>query len=896
MKFLALFVTSRPRLVIAATLLITAFFGWQLRTLTIDNEVKNFLPDEQEDKQNYMRMDELFKGEIVAFVGLSVEPGGPFRDVFDPKVLAIVQELTDWLKTVEIQDARERWAWVKAEEATPAPTGRERMTRVCTPEQLAALDAQPIPEDLDGYVKVWQCNEPGTWALDDVVSLATMKTIGDRALPPGLDGQTPHQLAIEDLWETVPTTTEEADAAREKIRSWSMYANNVVSPDLTSTMVVVFLPTGISIKYEEELQRILDAHIAEIDRTDDGIAFAAGGLPLVNVWIGRYLLGDLRLLIPFVLLVILVVLILSFRKAMGVVLPILNVLIATIWTVGFVALVGKPLSLITSSLPTLIIAVGSAYAIHVIHHYLETRRGGRSHEDSIRRTITHVGMAVVMAGLTTVGGFMSLTTTTVIPIRDFGFFAAFGTFASLFIALTFIPAVIRLMKRTNVEPEASAVSEVPSTATPTLFDRLLGRLSDMTLHHRGAVGAGIIVIVVAGVALANRIEVTSNVVKYFPSDSPIRMSDDFLNEHFGGTNVFSLVLDGGADDYWKNPENLRKLEALVAHVSETHPDVGSAISMIDYIKKMNMALEYDNPAEYRIPETQQAVADCLFLFSQKSDSLESLTDFEFRRARVAFKTRDGQTAAMFRLKTDVDHWIRDDWPEMYVTKERRLTPVQRVAEIFGFLPPSSFSVSERYYFSGMNNLRMIVDRMIVISQIRSLAFSLLAVWILATIIFRSFVGGLLSVLPTVIAVLINFATMALLGIPLDIGTSIASAVAIGCGIDYAIHFINRFLIEIRASKNAEVAVRRTHLTTAKAIIFNATAVAFGYFVLLASNFTPIKRLGLLTGVAMFTASFAALIVLPTLLVTIKPRFVRKAEFESEDADEISRPDAARVSK
>ncbi len=884
MKLLAMFVTSRPRLVIAATLLLTAFFGWQLRTISIDNEVKNFLPDDQEDKQNYMRMEEIFKGEIVAFIGISVEPGGPYADVFDPKVLAIVQDLTDWLKTIEIEDARERWAWVKAEEAIPAPTGRERMTSTCTPEQLAALEAQPVPENLDGYMKVWQCNEPATWALEDVVSLATMKTIGDRALPPDPDGKVEHQLAIEDLWETVPATAREADVARDKIRSWSMYTNNVVSADLKSTMVVMFLPTGISIEYEEKLQNILDAHLAEIDRPGDGLTFAAGGLPLVNVWLGRYLVGDLRLLIPIVLFVILGVLVISFRRTMGVVLPILNVVIATIWTVGFVALVGKPLSLITSSLPTLIIAVGSAYAIHVIHHYLENRRGGRPHVESVRRTITHVGLAVVMAGLTTVGGFMSLTTTSVVPIRDFGFFAAFGTLASLFIALTFIPAVIRLLPQTRVEAASPAPAAI-ATAMPTLFDRVLGRMSDMTLGHRRAVGAAALVIVAAGAVLASRIDVTSNVVKYFSTDSPIRQSDDFLNEHFGGTNVFSLVLDGGTDDYWKEPANLRKLEELIDGVMKRHPDVGSAISMIDYIKKMNMALEYDDPAQYRIPDTKQAVADCLFLFSQKSDSLESMTDFEFRRARVAFKTRDGETASMFRLKTGVDEWIRNNWPEMYVPKAQQLSALQRVAEILGFRPPSSFSASERYFFSGLNNLRMVTDRMIVISQIRSLAFSLLVVWILASIIFRSPVGGLLAMTPTIIAVLINFATMAISGIALDIGTSIASAVAIGCGIDYAIHFINRFLIEIRATKNAQAAVRRTHLTTAKAILFNATAVAFGYFVLLASNFMPIKRLGLLTGVAMFTASLAALIVLPVLLVTIKPRFVRKAEFTPEEEED-----------
>lgn len=882
MKFLASFVTSRPWLVIAFTLIVTVFFGWHLRTLTIDNEVKNFLPDEQEDKQNYLRMEELFRGEIVAFIGLSVEPDGPYKDVFDPQVLALVQNLTDWLESLEIEDIHERWAWEKVGDAAAA-SHRDRLNGWCTPEQIAELDARMAPEDLGGYVKTWQCKESGKWRLDDIVSLATMKTIGDRALPPDADGNVIHELAIDDLWTAVPQTAEEAAAVREKIRSWSMYTNNVVSPDLSSTMIVMFLPTGITIHYEEELQRILDKHLAALDRPDDGLTYAVGGLPLVNVWLGRYLVGDLKLLVPFVLAVILVVLIISFRRAMGVFLPILNVLIASIWTVGFVAYMGKPLTLVTSALPTLIIAVGSAYAIHVIHHYFENRRAGKSHLDAIRWTITHVGMAVVMAGLTTVGGFLSLTTTTVIPIRDFGFFSAFGTLASLFIALTFIPAIVTLMKGTRVRTESESRNAADPRKASTL-DRFLVRLSDLTIHRRAAVLIAVALVTVAFGVAASRIEVTSDIVEYFAPDSPIRKSDDFLNARFGGTNAFSLVLDGGSDDYWKKPENLRKLETFLDYVTGSHPEIGSTISVLDYIKKMNMALEYDNPAEYRIPDTQQAVADCLFLFSQKSDSLDTLMDFEYRRARVTFKSRDGQTASMYRLKLDIDDWMRANWSEMFVAKEHQRTAIQRLAETFGFLPSSSFSASENYYFSGMNNLRMVLDRMIVISQVRSLAFSLVAVWLLAAIIFRSVVGGLLSVLPTLIAVLANFAFMVALKIPLDIGTSLTSAVAIGCGIDYAIHFINRFLIEIRAARNVETAVRRTHATTAKAIIFNATAVAFGYFVLLASNFNPIKRLGLLTGAAMFTASFAALIVLPTLLVTLKPRFVRKAEMSPEDPE------------
>jgi predicted RND superfamily exporter protein len=189
-------------------------------------------------------------------------------------------------------------------------------------------------------------------------------------------------------------------------------------------------------------------------------------------------------------------------------------------------------------------------------------------------------------------------------------------------------------------------------------------------------------------------------------------------------------------------------------------------------------------------------------------------------------------------------------------------------------PPPKM-IYDKLTFSGESFMRYTVDRLIVVGQMRSVLFSLVVVFILAMIIFRSAVGGFLSVVPTMMAVIGNFAVMGLLGIPLDVGTALVAATAVGTGIDYAIHYINGFRLKRMAGDRTDAAIIDTHLETGKAIVFNAVAVALGFFVLLFSNFNPVIRLGLLTGICTFFASFFALSVLPVLLRWLRPRFIGK---------------------
>jgi len=868
-----------PWLTIAIILGITAFFGYQLQNVRIENEVKNFLPDFHSAKQSFLRTEEVFGGEVVAVIGISVDPGGQYKDVFNPHTLQVVDQLHDWLSEIEIESFYDHWIWAKPEEVDAIIAKREAVNEICTPEMLEELEDVEVPEDLTGYVKVVACRSTATNMIDEVISLANMKVIYDKLVPAAdPEEEMEHQLMIEDMWEEAPQTQEEADQVRQWVDSWDQYKNNVVSPDYKSTAIYVFIPSGVSIEYNEQLQDILEKKVAEIDSPNDGVFYEIGGIPMISVWLGKYLQSDLARLIPFVFLVIILVLIVSFRNATGVFMPFITVACATIWSVGLTAVMGKPLTLITSSLPTLIVAVGSAYTIHVIHHYFEAIRAGLPKREAIIETMVKVGMAVVMAGLTTVGGFYSLTTSSVIPIKDMGFFASFGAFAALLISVTLVPAMLLIIGRRKSRIEKAEKVNVAEHAeqNPGLLGSFLAKLADFIVTYKKTVLGIALVMIIIGFVFTMKVEVTSNMIEYFQKESPIYTTDEYLTAQFGGTNTFSLVFDGGEDDYWKQPDQLRKLEGLIEHTTKEFPEIGTSMSIVDYIKKMNMALHADDPSEYRIPDSNRAVADCLFLFAQSSDSLESVVDFDYQKSRLTFKVSNGQTNFMRKMKTSIDNWIETNWPEM---KGKAATPHslgQRTLETLGLVTPAPKIVEQKYYYSGMNYIRLVVDRLIVVGQMRSVVLSIIVVFFLAAIIFRSFIGGLLAVVPTALAVLGNFATMGMAGLSLDIGTALVSAAAVGIGIDYAIHYINRYRVERIAGAKAPQAVRRTHLTSGKAIIFNAVAVALGFFVLLFSNFIPVQRLGLLTGITMFTASLIALTLLPVLLVILRPRFIRKA--------------------
>ncbi|MDR2109949.1 MAG: MMPL family transporter, partial [Spirochaetaceae bacterium] len=287
-------------------------------------------------------------------------------------------------------------------------------------------------------------------------------------------------LAEKLVGEDFSGTPGEITELKRRLLSWSLYDRALVSDDFTATQIMVPLDIPMedagraevvkSFLQIRDIAREMFAESAEVYGT---------GMPVLSAMVNEAVRADLLLLVPLVIIVVLLVLFFSFRRPTAVVLPLLTVVVAVIWSVGAMPLFGIKLSIISTVLPVILVAVGSAYGIHVITHYITdmqlhtTARGAplsdEEHRALIFSLLRQIGKPIFLAALTTFVGFASCAFTPVLPIREFGIFASFGVMASFAVAVTLIPALLIIR---GPHKEAAPVGPAPDLAETGGYDPL----------------------------------------------------------------------------------------------------------------------------------------------------------------------------------------------------------------------------------------------------------------------------------------------------------------------------------------------------------------------------------------------------------------------------------------
>ena len=681
----------------------------------------------------------------------------------------------------------------------------------------------------------------------DVTSLASANNIEGT-----FDGMDVYPFVDADA---LPETAADGQFIREQLHLWDMLLSNLVSEDGKATSLVIELDANADMEMQERVFAEVRTIVAANEGPGESYHFS--GYTAINTLLGVYMLDDIKSLLPVAFLVVALTLYLSFRKINGVILPLVNVGIAVIWTVGCMAMLGVELSLPCTAIPVILVAVGSAYAIHVIHDYYDEVQRGMVKENAFTNCFRKVGGAVVMAGLTTVAGFVTLLTSPVIPLQDFGVFVAFGTFTSLVLALTFVPAIVYL-------ENARVTGAQSGNQKAHLLDRItkagLRHAVGLALRHRALTAALGVLIFVAAIWGTTLVYVNDNGIAYFRDGTTVKDDDAVLNSYFGGTHLYSVIISGPDIDSIKDPAILQEIEQLQRHLETTFPFIGKTMSLADYVKKMNMAMNENQPEFYRLPDpadelSRELVAQYLLLYSMSGDpeDFESVVDYDYQTARLVILAKDGNT-----------------------------TQTQKVVDDIAAYAAAHFDSDYQVRVTGSAYTPLIMDKHVVHGLKWSVAVSLIAVWVLTSMIFRSVTGGLFTLIPLSLAVLGNFAVMGFLKIPLEIGTSIVSNAAIGIGVDYAIHFLSRFRHEVQnrgamqSPDDILQAALATATTAGQAILYNALAVAAGFLVLSFSLFVPLIRLGTLVSLVMFTTSFGSIILLPVLLSLFTPKFIFSA--------------------
>jgi predicted RND superfamily exporter protein len=622
----------------------------------------------------------------------------------------------------------------------------------------------------------------------------------------------------------LPKTSEELQQLKTYTLSRDLYRGRLISEDSKVTLIICRLVDDVDkIKTALELKEIVKhANIKE--------KVYYSGMPFQMIEMSEVILNDLKFLIPLIGLLIIISLLIAFHTLRGVVLPILSVSMSTIWTLGAMSILKIPLTVISDIIPVILIAVGSAYSIHVISKFDEDLLTNKDRLKQSKKALAEVGVPVLLAAITTMAGFMAFVFGSYLSmIREFGIFSSLGIFFSLITSVTFIPAMLSILPIKNRE-----ISPDETIRSKTSFTRLMDKIGALVLKNEKLIIAGGIIIIGISIFGIPKIQRRVDMLDYFKPGSSIRSTEEMMQSKFGGSIPIQILVKADIQD----PVVLNEMKEMQDFL-ESRGDVHNPQSVADLIEEMNDVMGEGK----NIPDSRNKVSNLWFLL-EGEEVMDQLVNSDKTEAVIQATIGNINTGRIRKLVEKVEHYI-----------EKTDTSIVTFTQ------------------TGMPSIYQRLDDSIMRSQIQSLFIAIILVFICLFILLRSFIGGLIGLVPIGFTLLVVFGFMGFTGIPLDIATVLVGSISIGIGIDYSIHFVNRFKKEFQKNKTELVALDKTLETTGRAILINVITVMMGFLVLILAALIPLRRFGILVAVTMIGSGVGAITLLPAIILLTKARFV-----------------------
>jgi len=655
-------------------------------------------------------------------------------------------------------------------------------------------------------------------------------------------------MLVEEFFETPPATQQQADQIREAVMDFPLYLGSLVSREGNATLIVAELID------QTQAQKVYAELLALVDQapTEQGEAIHIAGEGAVSGYMGAYIDADAQRLNPIAALIITLVLFIAFRSLRGTLLPNFIVLATVAISLGVMAAAGVSFFVITNALPVVLIGIAVADSIHILSQYYEeiARHPQDTPRQIVIRTMVHMWRPITVTTVTTMAGFFGLSLASMMPpMKYFGLFAMLGVGVAWLYSITVLPAGLSLLKLRQSPAYRSLGQKKQSQ--PDRFGLAMQFLGRWVVQHHILVLVIAVVITTAGVTGAFKLELNEARITIFQKDEPIVKADTVINQQLDGVHYLDIVIETPEVEDLFKPGNLKRIEALQSF-AETLPHVKGSTSIVDYLKQMNRALNEDRREAYRLPDDPSLVAQYFLLYSASGDpsDFEKEVDYDYRLANVRVRMDTGVFTDEKIVVEAMQSYLNDHFnaPGINANLSGRVNV-------------------DYHWISRLGE-----------SHFASVAVALLLVWLMASLSLRSMVAGVITVIPVAISILLIYAVMGVTGIWLAIGTSMFAAIAIGLGVDFAVHTIERLQVLLRDQQlSFDEAIEVLYPSTGRALLFNFAALVLGFGVLVTSEVVPLIRFGSLVAVGVSASFLASMTILPALIKAVRPAFLFSRE-------------------
>ena len=570
----------------------------------------------------------------------------------------------------------------------------------------------------------------------------------------------------------------------------------------------------------------------------DDFNILVSGTAVINAEIKASMQTDMQKFIKLVLLVIAVFLALLFRRISGVILPLITVAFTIVTALSLMAIFGAPITVVTQILPSFLLAVTIGASIHLLSIFFKEYNLTKDKKSSLRYAMGHSGLAIIMTSLTTAAGLWSFSFSELAPVADLGKFASAGVVVGLLFTLVLLPASLALVK---MKPKD--IDIVDNEEVHTFMDKLLIKIANISVTYPKRIIAITTIIILVSIALASQLRFSHKPIIWFDQQHPVRMATNIVDEKLKGSVTLEIIVDTKKENGLYEPKILNAIDNFSKNIIQIKSDkyfVGKALSITDIIKETNKALNENKKEAYIIPQDKNLIAQELLLFENSgSDDLEDFVDSKFSKARITVKLP-----------------YLDAMDYMVLIKE-----INKEVD-------SNFNGIADVTVTGISNLlSRIMDAAITSSGV-SYIIAITLITIMMFILIGNVKIGLISMIPNISPILIMTTIMVIYDMPLDMFTMLIGAIAIGLAVDDTVHFMHNFRKYEILYNDVDKAVRKTLLTTGRAMVVTTIVLSFGFFVFMGASMSNIFNFGLLTGIAIIIAVLADFFLVPAIMKVI----------------------------
>ncbi|WP_242918958.1 efflux RND transporter permease subunit [Pontibacter liquoris] len=598
------------------------------------------------------------------------------------------------------------------------------------------------------------------------------------------------------------------------------------SEDATAVSLFVQTSDNLEKPAADTLMASLTSELAQLGLTPHHIA---GKALAQSVFVDKMKV-ELAIFMTASILLVILVLWITFRTLWGVLIPLIVVVLSVLWGMGVMGIFNKPLDVMTVLLPTIMFVVGMSDVIHILSRYLTEIGQGTEKLKAIKITLREIGLATFLTSLTTAVGFLTLLTTTIEPIRKFGLYTAIAVALAYVLAFTLLPALLVLVKK----PKPVQARHAHHT-WPILLRRMLRFILN---YPKFILGSSALITLVSLIGIA-QVKVDTTLLEDLGDSDPIVQDFKYFEKKFSGVRPFEMHLQAASGHTLYDYDVLHEINKLENYLLHQY-GLNFISSPATLVKTLNRAQNGGLNEYYKLPESSsglQPIRQRLQAYRNRSE-LRAVVTPDALQGRLSGKMSDIGSAAASALNDSLNAFIKQH-------------------------------INPTYLQTRLTGSALLLDRnneYVVTNMLQGLMIAFLVIATIVGLIYRSLRMVVLSLIPNIIPLLMIGGIMGFLHINMTVSMSIIFTIAFGIAVDDTIHFLSKLRLELRAGKSLPYAVKRTFISTGKAIIITSCILVAGFLTLIFSTFDATFYVGLFVSLTLFFAVIGDLYLLPVLIL------------------------------